>query len=69
MRRPTRQVGCEGKTAFNFPDARRVAKAMRNQDKGRLVPYHCDSCGRWHIGNTVGGLPDRRRDVQKSNEE
>ena len=43
--------GCEGKQAYPSKEhARRAAKGGGRKYKTELHDYHCEFCGRWHIG-------------------
>lgn len=69
-RKATAEVACTGKGSYTFCEARRVAKLIRNADKGKVEPYHCNHCHGWHIGNVAGKFPDRRREIHgKKNDE
>lgn len=58
--------GCEGKIGFSHAEAKRIAKGMRRHGLGIYQPYHCASCGRWHVGSHIATIPDKRRETKRS---
>ena len=56
------QQQCQGKTQYADELAAKIALAKQGR-AGRLGPqdlmriYHCDYCGRWHMGHSPYGRP------------
>lgn len=43
---------CDGKNRYdNKADAKRAAKHAERRGCGRLSVYHCEHCGRFHLGH------------------
>lgn len=50
-----RHVSCEGKVAYRSAF---LAYAVAQRSVHTLAHYHCDFCGKWHVGNVLrGGAP------------
>lgn len=44
--------GCDGKRRFpSYKSAKFLLKTGWKRSMPNAAPYHCDSCGHWHIGN------------------
>lgn len=58
------QASCYGKKIFaTYWEAARNAKRFnRHNDAARMNPYHCDSCGHYHCGNTMHNKPYIRKE-------
>lgn len=56
-------IGCEGKKAFSsYREADFATKKMNSHGDGRrLNPYKCNSCLRYHVGNSKGEKWDGTR--------
>jgi hypothetical protein len=53
---PLLERGCTSKAAFESRrEARSLARQGRRSD-GRSHPYHCRTCGSWHLGHRRGSL-------------
>lgn len=54
---------CQGKkTYISYAHARQAAyNVNRHNQHAKANVYRCDSCHQWHVGNTLGGNPRRRR--------
>jgi hypothetical protein len=65
--RVRRDSECSGKHPFGSFEA--AKKTMSRELLKVAKPYHCRSCGKYHIGSVVGQLKIRRRDVMDAAEE
>lgn len=53
-------IGCHGKQAHSFTEAKRRVRLMRHRKRvktkhagyGRLEMYRCKCCRAWHVGGT-----------------
>lgn len=43
-----------GKVAHTFRTAKAASKRARRRTEKPLVPYRCDLCGQWHVGQKSG---------------
>jgi len=52
---------CAGKVPFlTFGEARRQASKLARKRSGPLSAYHCQTCGRFHVGSRPGAMHTRR---------
>lgn len=35
----------------NREQAQREAQRMERIERAKFIPYHCEVCGRWHVGH------------------
>jgi len=47
-----RNYGCLSKrTYLTFAEAKKNAKFNRQDTGGKVAPYHCNFCGKYHVGS------------------
>lgn len=59
--------GCTGKRRYStYTDAGRVAKLVSRHKDARMLPYHCNRCGGFHIAERfreIGRRPKRQHEA------